>query len=1004
MKKLLALCLAAVMAVTFVPSISAEKAAIKVACIGDSITYGSKLTNRTTDCYPAQLGKLLGNSYEVQNFGASGYCMLKTSDRPFWNHENFDKVKDYQPDVILIMLGTNDAKTANWEKGKNEFANTYLEMIQHYQKLQSNPKIYALLPPCAYDDGNYEIQPDVIKNEIIPAIRQMAEKNNIPVIDVYTATSNMAANFEDKIHPNPAGAKAIAETVSRQISSDFSKKETSTGSTEKETPTGSTGAKKEAEELDLARGKKAEASSQWSDTYAADKAVDGDFETRWSAAKGETANQWVQVDLGEVKEFDEILAADYSLRVQKYVVEVSVDGKVWEEVADGGTLGNQANQPHLILFDAVQARYVKLTAVESTGEPSFWVLQVYHSAAVEENGAQLPKPGAASGTMAFTDVNGPLSKDELESFAAYTKKKYQTAKDNVGNAMAYGAAGADIDGMCMVYEITKDTRLLEPMLKGADSILYARNDQPGGDGRTVFTGRVEKAWPNKALGEPDEKYAGSENGLVLGHVAYVAECILNTPDIWEKEVPDGDPKGYGKTYLERAKTYVKMCDETLQEFLIPYYIDPQTKHERFPTDATFAAMGGASNYGDRAGSGFPWNQQWMFNHGPIHMAKAHELLGEEPEKAAQYKEIVQASLDWFLSQMVESEKDGNTYYYWYYWPKETNYHQDGGKMEDAVDAHMAYDIAGLHLTMKYGYDTISQEHMQKFANTIKYVIYNPEQAPNVFSGAVNGGAGKGFRAQLYPENIVLGLYDEEVYHILNTTNAISASVKGISRFGRILYTKAQLYGVSDDIAAAPEQQPGGDKPTDPTRPPEIDPNKTVSFYDMAGHWAKDAVTRVASAGIVRGDEDGAFRPDETLTRAQWTAMIVRLLQLEESRYQDGFQDVSAGDWYAGAVQTALDAGLIAQNRQFRPNDMITREEMSKLAASAAKKLGFGNDVPAECRPTYADTDAIGLWAMEAVCYVSYHELMTGTDTGCFEPKRNATRAEAAAVMSRMLAD
>lgn len=757
-----------------------------------------------------------------------------------------------------------------------------------------------------------------------------------------------------------------------------------------------------ADDLDLARNKKGEASSQWSDTYAAAAALDGDFETRWSAAKGETTNQWFQVDLGEVKEFDEVLIADYSLRVQKYVVEVSSDGKAWEEVADGGTLGNQANQPYIVLFEPVEARYVKFTAIETAGgEASIWVFQVYNSADVTENGVELPKPGAASGTMAFTDIDGVLSKDELESFVAYAQKKYKTAENNVGNAMAYGAAGADVDGMCMVYSVTQDKRLLEPMLKGADSILNGRNDQPGGDGRALFTGSVEKAWPNKALGEPDEKYSGSENGLVLGHVAYVAECILSTPSIWYDEVPDDDPKGYGKTYLERAKTYAKMCDETLQEFLIPVYIDPENKHERFPLASAFASMGGASNYGDRAGSGFPWNQQWMFNHGPIHMAKVHELLGEEPEKAAQYREIVQTSLDWFLSQMVEAEKDGHTYYYWYYWPKETNYHQDGGKMEDAVDAHMAYDIAGLHLAMKYGYETISQEHMQKFANTVKYVIYDAEQAPNVFSGAVNGAAGKGFRAQLYPENIVLGLYDEEVYHILNTTNAISASVKGISRFGRILYVKAQLYGIADDITVVEEQKPNGNKPTTPIAPPTIDTDKKVSFYDMTGHWAKEAVERSAAAGIVNGKEDGAFHPEDTLTRAEWTVMIARLLQLEESRYQGVFQDVTVNDWYAGYVQVAVDAGLIARDRTFRPNDMITREEMSKLAASAAMKLGFNEEIPAECVPKYKDADAIGMWAMDAVCFVSYHELMTGTDTGCFEPERNATRAEAAAVISRM---
>lgn len=205
---------------------------------------------------------------------------------------------------------------------------------------------------------------------------------------------------------------------------------------------------------------------------------------------------------------------------------------------------------------------------------------------------QIRVEGGTAGNMSFKDIGGKLSQEELDAFVAYANTNYQTAQNNVGNAMAYGAAGADIDAMCMVYTITKDVRLLAPMIKGADSILLGRNDQPNGDGRELFTGNVEKAWPNKALGEPDEKYAGSENGLVLGHVAYVAECILNTPSIWEQEVPDSDPNGYGKTYLERAKTYAAMCDETIQEFLIPNFIEEGTLLQKFPSSPAFASMGG----------------------------------------------------------------------------------------------------------------------------------------------------------------------------------------------------------------------------------------------------------------------------------------------------------------------------------------------------------------------------------------------------------------------------
>lgn len=386
------------------------------------------------------------------------------------------------------------------------------------------------------------------------------------------------------------------------------------------------------------------------------------------------------------------------------------------------------------------------------------------------------------------------------------------------------------------------------------------------------------------------------------------------------------------------------------------------------------------------------------------MAKVHELIGEEPEKVEQYRAIVQASLDWFLSQQEEKVVDGQICYIWNYWPKEDNFHQDGGKLEDAIDAHMAYDIAGLHLTMEYGYDDVSQEHMEKFANTVKYIIYDESQAPEVFAGSVDGSDGKGRRAQLWGENIVLALYDKDVYSIMNTQAAMSASTTSISRFGRLLYTKAQLFGIQDGVVIG-TNQPGEEEPNnpyDPLLPPDIDPGLDGSYTDMQGHWAQEAVKLASAAGIITGMPDGTFHPDETITRAEWTVMVTRLLQLEEAQYQGMFQDVSADDWYANDVQAALDAGLIAQARTFRPDEAVTREEMSKLAASAAVALGISGTVPEEFTLPYWDADSIGLWALESVRIVSYQEIMTGMDDGRFAPEQNTTRAEAATVLSRML--
>ena len=82
--------------------------AVRVACVGDSITYGAKIEDKFLNSYPAQLQQLLGGRYLVENFGASGHTLQKDANFSYWNHPNFKKSSDFQPDVIFLMLGTND--------------------------------------------------------------------------------------------------------------------------------------------------------------------------------------------------------------------------------------------------------------------------------------------------------------------------------------------------------------------------------------------------------------------------------------------------------------------------------------------------------------------------------------------------------------------------------------------------------------------------------------------------------------------------------------------------------------------------------------------------------------------------------------------------------------------------------------------------------------------------------------------------------------------------------
>jgi len=189
---------------------------IKVACVGDSITFGDgiKKADRPTMTYPAKLQGFLGDEYEVVNFGIVSLCLCETSDKPYTKNAIFQKSIEYNPDIVIIMLGTNDSKTNNWDKCNIiEGMRTFLE---HYTSLPSNPKIYIMAPPPAYNEGAWDIQPHVI-TQIRDEYINFTKEENIAFIDIYSVTKDMPELFPDNIHPNIEGAEIIAKEVCRAV-------------------------------------------------------------------------------------------------------------------------------------------------------------------------------------------------------------------------------------------------------------------------------------------------------------------------------------------------------------------------------------------------------------------------------------------------------------------------------------------------------------------------------------------------------------------------------------------------------------------------------------------------------------------------------------------------------------------------------------------------------------------------------------------------------------------
>jgi lysophospholipase L1-like esterase len=184
-------------------------AQIKVACVGDSITYGYLLADPGTQSYPAQLQALLGSSYTVGNYGDSGRTLLQGSGYSYWDSWAYTSSMGSSPNIVVIMLGTNDSKSWNWNA--TNFDTQYRSLIAGYQGLASHPKVYICLPPPVYDGSGFD--PATVQNVLLPAIRTVANETGVTLIDNNTPLQNHPELFTDGAHPTAQGAAVMAATV-----------------------------------------------------------------------------------------------------------------------------------------------------------------------------------------------------------------------------------------------------------------------------------------------------------------------------------------------------------------------------------------------------------------------------------------------------------------------------------------------------------------------------------------------------------------------------------------------------------------------------------------------------------------------------------------------------------------------------------------------------------------------------------------------------------------------
>lgn len=193
-----------------------KKNAVRVACIGNSITDGFGIDMATQQGYPAHLQRLLGNGYHVKNFGVSGRTMLNKGDLPYQNELAWRDALAFRPDIVIIKLGTNDSKPENWQYNKG-FTDDLQLMVDALKANKNNPRIILCTPIPAFKP-TWNINDSVIVNGITPIINKVAKKNKLQVIDLHTLYAHDGDKMlNDAIHPDAKGALRMAEIIAKAL-------------------------------------------------------------------------------------------------------------------------------------------------------------------------------------------------------------------------------------------------------------------------------------------------------------------------------------------------------------------------------------------------------------------------------------------------------------------------------------------------------------------------------------------------------------------------------------------------------------------------------------------------------------------------------------------------------------------------------------------------------------------------------------------------------------------
>lgn len=214
--------LTAIVAAMLILTMASSGAKIRVACVGNSITYGYTLANPKSESYPARLQEMLGEGYDVCNFGHSGTTLLEKGHRPYTKVSEYGASLSFKPDIVVIHLGINDTDPRDWPDFNGDFVGDYVRLIESYRTVNPEVKAYvANLSPLTSYHYRWRSGTRIWREKVRKAIEDVADVAGATLIDFDRPLHDRQNLIHDAVHPNAEGAELMADLVRGAITGDY---------------------------------------------------------------------------------------------------------------------------------------------------------------------------------------------------------------------------------------------------------------------------------------------------------------------------------------------------------------------------------------------------------------------------------------------------------------------------------------------------------------------------------------------------------------------------------------------------------------------------------------------------------------------------------------------------------------------------------------------------------------------------------------------------------------